>query len=50
MIADYGTKPLVQAVHKRFKYWTTGTSFLPSPGTCHYDLLQMQFYEIIEII
>ena len=46
MIADFGTKPLVTLLHKRFKYWVMGAAFLPKKGTLHYDLLQMQFYEL----
>ena len=45
MIADFGTKPLVTIVHRRFKYWTSGAIFLPKEGTLHYDLLQMKYYE-----
>ena len=45
MLADYGTKPLTAVQHKRFKYWSTGASYLPKQGDEHYDLLQMQYYE-----
>ena len=52
MLADFGTKPLVALLHKRYKYWLTGASFLPREGTDHFELLQMQFYEtsFVEII
>ena len=36
---------LTNVVHKRFKYWVTGSMFLPARGTLHYQLLQLQFYE-----
>lgn len=45
MLADFGTKPLVHAVHKKFKYWLTGAEFLPKEGSLHFKLLQMQYYE-----
>ena len=45
MLADFGTKPLVTLLHKRFKYWVTGASYLPLPETLHYNLLKMCFYE-----
>lgn len=45
ILADFGTKPLVETLHKRFKYWTSGQQHLPSPGSDQYILLQMQFYE-----
>jgi hypothetical protein len=45
MIADLGTKPLVTILHRRFKYWLMGQSFLPQRGTLHYTLLQMDLYE-----
>ena len=46
MIADFGTKPLVQLLHKGFGCWVTGTDFLPPPGSLHFDLLQMKYYEM----
>ena len=46
MLADMGTKPNTPTLLKRFKYWTTGERFLPGRDHEHYDLLQMQFYEI----
>ena len=45
MLADLGTKPLVLALHRRFKYWACGHMFLPPEGSDHYDYLQLQFYE-----
>ena len=45
MIADFGSKPLATILHKRFKYWVTGASFLPSPDSEHYLLLGMKYYE-----
>jgi hypothetical protein len=45
MLADLGTKPLVTALHRRFKYWATGHAFLQPVGSDHYDYLQLQFYE-----
>ena len=45
MLADFGTKPLVTAVHRKFKYWVTGSNYLPSEGSDHYNWLQMQHYE-----
>ena len=52
MIADFGTRPLATILHRRFKYWVTGASFLPSPESEHYHQIQMQYYEksFIEII
>ena len=46
MIADIGTKPNTPTVFKRFKYWITGERYLPSPNHEHYNLLEMQFYEM----
>ena len=46
MLADFGTKPLVSVLHRRFKYWLTGAMFLPPVGSEHYNLLQMQYYEV----
>ena len=46
MLADFGTKPLVTLLHKRFKYWVTGAANLLPKGTLHYELLEMQFYEM----
>jgi hypothetical protein len=46
MIADLGTKPLVMLLHKRLKYWITGEQFLPAKGTLHYQLLEMDLYEV----
>jgi hypothetical protein len=45
MLADLGTKPLVLALHRRFKYWACGHYFLPPEGSEHYRYLQLQFYE-----
>ena len=45
MLADLGTKPLVVALHRRFKYWACGHMFLPPEGSDHYEYLQLQFYE-----
>ena len=45
MLADLGTKPLVLALHRRFKYWACGHYFLPPEGSDHYKFLQLQFYE-----
>ena len=52
MLADLGTKPLVTALHRRFKYWASGHYFLPPEGSEHYIYLQLQFYEksFIEIV
>lgn len=46
MLADMGTKPHSPQYVKLFKYWSTGARYLPTKGTHHYDLLQMQFYEM----
>ena len=45
MLADFGTKPLVTAIHKRLKYWSMGAQYLPKCGTSHYDDLNMKYYE-----
>ena len=52
MLADLGTKPLVLALHRRFKYWACGHMFLPPEGSDHYEYLQLQFYEkcFVEIV
>jgi hypothetical protein len=52
MLADLGTKPLVTALHRRFKYWASGHYFLPPEGSDHYTYLQLQFYEksFVEIV
>ena len=45
MLADMGTKPHSPQYVKLFKYWSTGARYLPTPGSDHYNLLQMQYYE-----
>jgi hypothetical protein len=46
MLADMGTKPHSPQYQKLFKYWASGQQYLPPPNSEHYNLLQMQFYEI----
>jgi len=46
MLADMGTKPNTPSTLRLFKYWSTGAPNLPQKGHKHYDLLQMQYYEI----
>ena len=46
MLADMGTKPHSPQLQKLFKYWASGTQYLPTSDTEHYRLLQMQYYEI----
>ena len=46
MLADMGTKPHSPQYQKLFKYWASGQQYLPLPDTEHYNLLQMQYYEI----
>ena len=42
MLADLGTKPLVVALHRRFKYWwACGHISLPPEGSDHYEYLQL---------
>ena len=52
MLTDLRTKPLVLALHRRFKYWASGHYFLPPVGSDHYSFLQLQFYEmnLVEIL
>ena len=45
MLADMGTKPHTPQYIKLFKYWASGEQYLPTKGSLHYRLLQMQFYE-----
>jgi hypothetical protein len=45
MLADMGTKPHTPQYIKLFKYWASGEQYLPTPGTDHYNLLQMNYYE-----
>jgi hypothetical protein len=45
MLADMGTKANSPQYHKLFKYWASGTQFLPPIGHNHYDLLHLQYYE-----
>jgi hypothetical protein len=45
-IANLGTKPLVMLLHKQLKYWVTGKQFLPPKGSLHYQLLEMDLYEV----
>jgi hypothetical protein len=45
MLADMGTKPCKGPALHCFKYWGLGARFLPAPDHCHYNLLQMQYYE-----
>ena len=45
MLADMGTKPHSPQLQKLFKYWASGTQYLPDPDTEHYRLLQMEYYE-----
>ena len=45
MLADMGTKPHSPQYQKLFKYWASGAQHLPSKGSEHYNLLEMQFYE-----
>ena len=45
-LADIGTKPLVKFLHHRLKIWGGGIRFIPAKGHKHYDLLEMQFYEM----
>jgi hypothetical protein len=46
MLADMGTKANTPQYHKFFKYWASGTQFLPPKGHEHYDLLHLQYYEM----
>ena len=46
MLADMGTKGNTPKYHKEFKYWSSGSRFLPPPSSLHWKLLNMQFYEI----
>ena len=46
MLADVGTKPHIPQHIRRFKYWATGAQYLPKPGSEHYELLEMKYYEM----
>ena len=48
--ADIGTKPLSVHLHRRLKYWLMGAQFYPAPSTEHFQLLEMQFYEINYVV
>jgi hypothetical protein len=45
-LADLGTKPYKAPGLQRFKYWGLGAKFYPKQDHEHYDLLQVQYYEM----
>ena len=46
MLADMGTKANTPRYHKEFKYWASGSRYLPKPDSVHGELLNMQYYEM----
>ena len=46
MLADMGTKANTPKYHKEFKYWATGSKFLPPDNSEHWNLLHMDLYEL----
>jgi hypothetical protein len=46
MVADMGTKPNDPQTHRCFKLWAMGAQYLPEKGSEHYDLLQLEYYEM----
>ena len=45
MLADVGTKPNTPKTHQIFKYWISGSRFLPDKSHQHYIDLNMEYYE-----
>ena len=46
MLADMGTKANTPKYHKEFKYWASGSRYLPPDKSKHWDLLHMDLYEL----